>query len=130
VARWRGDLPTRARSIDPWIGQIPLCPECGERVVPEKRTKRPLIYASRGSLMSAEIITARYANQPFCLICGKAFEQHSIEERIECIDAEDAKAAALPCPACEKPIGQHSPDEIRTCARKSREKSEKLIPPE
>ena len=80
--------------------------------------------------MSAEIITARYANQSFCLICGKAFEQHSIEGRIECIDAEDATAAALPCPAREKPIGQHSPDEIRTCVRKNREKSEKLIPPE
>ena len=61
----------------------------------------------------------RYANQSFCLICGKAIEQHSIEERIECIDAEDAKGAALPCPGCEKPIGQHSPDEIRTALAKA-----------
>lgn len=80
--------------------------------------------------MSPEIITAQFANQPFCLICGKAFDLHSIEERIECIDAEDPKVAALVCTTCEKPIGQHTPDEIRVCARKDREKSEKLIPPQ
>ena len=40
-----------------------------------------------------------------------------------------AQAMNEQCPTCNKIVGEHTPEEIRVCARQGRERPEKLFPP-
>jgi hypothetical protein len=68
----------------------------------------------------SEIVRTQFANQPLCRICGKALDDHSLEENWTCAKAEQAQVPAKVCPSCGRTYGQHSDEEIRACARKQR----------
>lgn len=75
---------------------------------------------------SGEIVTSRFKNQPYCP-CGKLYDDHTRFESIACGLAVQARVALELCPTCEKPIGQHTPDEIRACAHKHRDEKLKDV---
>jgi hypothetical protein len=56
-----------------------------------------------------------------------SYDDHSLFESIACVLAEQARVALELCPTCEKPIGQHTPDEIRACADKQRDEKLKDV---
>ena len=65
-----------------------------------------------------ELITAQYAGQSNCQNCHKPWKAHSLLEHKACAEAMQAKVAAMPCPICGEPIGQHSDQQLLECADK------------
>ena len=60
-----------------------------------------------------------------CRICGKLFEEHSIEETEDCMKAELAQFADAVCKSCGRKFVEHSAKDNKACAQKQQREAGK-----